>query len=310
MMKRIFALLFALGMAFGLTMQAHAVPTQINDRNLLPHNDFVDWSVLGPPGTCLPIGFTVVSNGGLTLTVNNTIEPDTPFCVFQQVPPIPEWFWWNGNFAPGDAVLAPNGRPGATLIQFASPVLGAGVQIQGGLLGTSFTAILVVTDITHAVHTYSETGYSSSSADNSAIFLGVLDDTADIVSIEYSVVGDWEYANGPGINRLDIVSPVPVPPSEQLDMILGFFDESVSNETLTGVGPGKSAKNRLNALRNMLEAAREHIGEGSIAEACQQLLDAYKKTDGNPKPPDFVTGEAASELANKIQALRANLGCQ
>jgi len=43
--------------------------------------------------------------------------------------------------------------------------------------------------------------------------------------------------------------------------------------------------------------------------ACQQLLDVLNRTDGNPQPPDFVTGPAAADLAAKVRALRGSLGC-
>jgi len=94
------------------------------------------------------------------------------------------------------------------------------------------------------------------------------------------------------------------------DTILEFFDDSVDNGDLSGSGPGKSANNRLNALRNMVEEAGALIEGGFIAEACRQLMDAYKKTDGKPRPPDFVEGDAAPDLATMIQDLRAGLGCQ
>ena len=68
-------------------------------------------------------------------------------------------------------------------------------------------------------------------------------------------------------------------------------------------------EHRLNALRNMLEAAGNYIEQGSMRKACQQLLDAYHRTDGQSKPPDFVTGDAASHLANLIQGLVDSLGC-
>lgn len=92
-----------------------------------------------------------------------------------------------------------------------------------------------------------------------------------------------------------------------IKIVLYFFDESVKNGTLIGVGPGKSANNRLNALRNMLVSAGNLIGAGDTSGACTQLLDAYKKTDGQPKPPDFVAGEAASELAAMIEQLTGSL---
>ena len=60
----------------------------------------------------------------------------------------------------------------------------------------------------------------------------------------------------------------------------------------------------------MLEAAGNKLENGSIRGACRKLMEVYEKTDGNPKPPDFVAGDAASELASMIQDLRASLGCQ
>jgi len=97
---------------------------------------------------------------------------------------------------------------------------------------------------------------------------------------------------------------------QQIVTIINFFDISVSNGTLIGVGPtATSEEGKLAALENMLKQAESLIQSGSIAEACQQLADAYKKTDGNPNPPDFVTGSATAQLASQIQDLRTNLGC-
>lgn len=108
-----------------------------------------------------------------------------------------------------------------------------------------------------------------------------------------------------------IISPVPIgPPQQQIDNIQDVFDSAVTSETLLGNGPTTtSSDGKLKALRNMLERAEYLIDNGFIAEACQQLQDAYKKTDSNPKPPDLVTGTAAATLATQIQNLRNSLGC-
>jgi hypothetical protein len=185
-----------------------ASPVEITSRALLGANELLDWSAFGPAFTLVPNGSTVTTPLGNTVTVSNTVEPATPFRVFQQVPPVVTGFW-NGNFAPRDLVLSPNGRPGDILIQFATPVFGAGAQIQAALLGSDFTATIVVTDI-HGTTSFSETGASNSNADNSAIFLGVRDSVADIVSIDYSATGLGTDTNGPGINQLSI-SETPVP---------------------------------------------------------------------------------------------------
>lgn len=211
----------------------NAAPIEVNDRASLGANDFVDWGAFGPAFTLVPDGSTVNSVEGNTITVSNTIEPGTPFRVFQQVPPVVTGFW-NGNFAPGDKVLAPNGRPGATLIQFSTPVFGAGAQIQGGsILNTPFTAVLDVTDIDGLLYSFSATGISTADADNSAIFLGVLNDVPNIVSIQYSISDLAPTDNGPGINRLDIRS-VPAPNSLAL-FLTGILALWVGRQTFARV---------------------------------------------------------------------------
>jgi hypothetical protein len=49
--------------------------------------------------------------------------------------------------------------------------------------------------------------------------------------------------------------------------------------------------------------------DGLIAEACDQLRDVQKRVDGQPRPPDFVTGADADELLTRVQQLRDSLGC-
>ena len=103
----------------------------------------------------------------------------------------------------------------------------------------------------------------------------------------------------------------PYTPGQEVEDIQDFFDNSVNKGTLTGVGPTPtSAKGKREALSNMLKLAEYFIDNGLVSEACQQLKDAYLKTDGNPKPRDFVSGPGASKLASMIQDLMANLGCQ
>ena len=99
-------------------------------------------------------------------------------------------------------------------------------------------------------------------------------------------------------------------PEVAIDNIIAFFDESVADGSLTGYGPGNSANGRLNALRNILEMAGDLINIGDIEGACGQLKAALKKCDDKRKPPDFVTGLAASELYDLILELMDELGCE
>jgi hypothetical protein len=97
-------------------------------------------------------------------------------------------------------------------ITFANPVAGAGAQIQSNDYQT-FTGTLKVYDTSSTlIGTFSAVGTSTHTADNSAQFLGVKDTTADIGSIEYSTVSVSNTNNNNfGINRLDLITPVPEP---------------------------------------------------------------------------------------------------
>jgi DNA-binding beta-propeller fold protein YncE len=95
-----------------------------------------------------------------------------------------------------------------------------------------------------------------------------------------------------------------------IDSILGFFDASVADGTLEGDGPGKSAKGRLNALRNMLEMAGDLISVNDYEGACRQLNAASRKCDDVSRPPDFVAGPAVAELYYLIVELMDELGCE
>jgi hypothetical protein len=98
-------------------------------------------------------------------------------------------------------------------------------------------------------------------------------------------------------------------PGTALEGISIFFEESVTDETLAGDGPGESADGRLNALRKMLEMAGDLISI-DIEASCVQLHAALERCDGESPPPDFVTGSAAIELNNMIEELMEELGCE
>ncbi|MFX0194673.1 MAG: LamG-like jellyroll fold domain-containing protein [Candidatus Hodarchaeota archaeon] len=100
-----------------------------------------------------------------------------------------------------------------------------------------------------------------------------------------------------------LAGTAPPTPAEQIQEILDFVYESVASGTLVGVGPGKSAENRLVAVMNMLEEAWVLIEAEWFAQACHQLRDVLKKCDGQSPPEDLVSGPAAEELAGRINDL-------
>lgn len=100
---------------------------------------------------------------------------------------------------------------------------------------------------------------------------------------------------------------VEIPPAQQIQNILDFFNQSVSDGTLVGYGPGNSPEKRLNALRNMINAAGDLINDECYAQAIEQLESIDKKTDGEQRPPDFVVGEAVPVLNQMVKNLIADL---
>lgn len=99
-------------------------------------------------------------------------------------------------------------------------------------------------------------------------------------------------------------------PSEQVEAVTNYIQDSVAAGELTGVGSGNSADKKVQALINMIEAAGDLLEAGQTTEGCQQLADIYLKVDGLTPPPDFVTGPAREGLASAIQGLRTYYGCQ
>ncbi|MCI5194458.1 MAG: choice-of-anchor D domain-containing protein [Candidatus Electrothrix sp. AU1_5] len=89
-------------------------------------------------------------------------------------------------------------------------------------------------------------------------------------------------------------------PSEAIQDILQAIEASVANGTLSGVGSGNSAENKLNAIKNMLESAGDLIDSEDLAKAGEQLESICKKVDGQPTPPDFLGGDALDEIAEVI----------
>ena len=120
-----------------------------------------------------------------------------------------------------------------------------------------------------------------------------------------------EINSNEGLNRVPIRGQgVALTPEDQIAEIVRLIDEAVADGTLRGGGPGRSGPGRLRALAKMIRVAQRLIEAGAYAQACDQLLQTLLRTDGNPRPPDFVTGPAASELAALIEKLRANIGCR
>jgi hypothetical protein len=250
----------------------------------------VDFATLGLPTGIdvftLPAGVTANAPG--SFLVNNRFVPPTP----------------DISVAPNSYVFGNvNLGSSATTLVTISNVGGLDLTVSGiGLENGSSSAITVTQApaLPVVIHpngtldiqlTYTPTGTAGDQA-----ILDVMSNDPDQGLVKVGL-------SGLGVQAV-------TPPLQQIADILAFIDTSAANGGLVGSGPGNSGPGRLNALKNMIKAAGDLIHNGFFGEACDQLLDAYHRTDGVPKPPDFVMGPAATDLASRIQDLRTSLGCR
>jgi hypothetical protein len=180
------ALLFLVGAG-----SAHASVILVTSPAALGANDSIDWGQLGPSFTSLTSPQSVVSGGGLNATVSSSGG------VFERRD---QGNGWNGNFAFGTPLLwtTTTGGPDIT-VTFATPVSGAGAQIQADFFG-DFTAQIILNG--GALGTFTENGTSNGNNDNSAIFIGALSSIADITTIEFSLTSAVNNPNDFAIGTL------------------------------------------------------------------------------------------------------------
>jgi hypothetical protein len=178
--------------ASALALNAHAQITAVNSPGALPTTDQIFWSQLGPTFTTVASGSGVTSTGGLNATVNDSAG---------NMERRDQGNGWAGNFTAGDALLWNQDNGGNIVIDFASPVSGAGAQIQSDFFGP-FVATLSAYDSGGALlGTEVFNGNSTSAGDGSAIFAGLDSTSADISSISFSAVNG---VNGFAIDTLDL----------------------------------------------------------------------------------------------------------
>jgi phospholipase/lecithinase/hemolysin len=95
--------------------------------------------------------------------------------------------------------------------------------------------------------------------------------------------------------------------SDQTQLVIDFFQESVATGDLAGSGPAKSVNGRLDALQNMILAARVLVEEGMFEDAFGQLTQVHRRCDGGQQVPDFVEGNACSRLEEMVLELLENM---
>jgi YVTN family beta-propeller protein len=191
---------FALTFFFPREVHAHATLIELTARPST--GNIVYWSTLGTPNLQFTTPQNFASTDGITGTVNFS---GTGGLVEQCCVGITGTF--DGDFAPGDIVVT---SASPLTIHFDTPVQTVGAQIQTNSIGDHFTAEIRAFNGKKLLGSFTENGFSGDVADNSNIFLGVQDATADITSIEFSTISASGAATGVAINQMTIDAP-PVP---------------------------------------------------------------------------------------------------
>ena len=204
---------------------------------------------------------------------------------------------------------------------------GAGVVLSENFgdveLGSSSTAVVTIQNLGPGLLTIDSVSLSSADTDFAitsnpeGITLGWGESEDVTITFTPGVLGpaaatlavDWTNADvGTSIVELTGVGVGASGEPVSVQEILDFFDQSVADSSLVGNGPGTSADGRRGALRNKIKAAGDTIEDGG--DACDELLGAYQRCDGLPRPPDFVAGPASGTLAEMILTLMGDLGCE
>jgi PEP-CTERM motif-containing protein len=172
-------------------------------------NDTIAWAQLGPAGTAVSTPVAVVSNNGLTGSVN-----DSDGSAQRR----DEGTDWNSNFAPGDALLF-NNFDGLINITFDTPVTAAGAQFGANLFGP-FLARIWYDDGTFANLGFNVPGVNAATEDDSAVFIGVISDSPNIVGITYGL-HVTQNTFGFVIGDVQLIDSVPEPGTWAM-MLLGF----------------------------------------------------------------------------------------
>lgn len=177
----------------------------VTSRAALGGTDFIDWAQLGSDFTELTSPAAVTTNLGGSASVGN---PTGTLWRFDE-----GGGSFAGNFASSDALLATFLTVGPIVIDFTSGQSRVGAQIMSIDYGPFSGLIEVFDSLDNLLESYLVAGVSNGNGDNSAIFIGVSRNTADIDHVAFSVSGtaNLDFA----LNRLDLSDQVTVTPAPE-----------------------------------------------------------------------------------------------
>jgi hypothetical protein len=217
-----------------IQLPAKAATFLVTERTAFESNDQVDWASLGTPFTPLPNNLIAASQRDLELGVSipQTTNPLISQPLVFQTTSNPGGI--RTNFANGDYILfagidvrafsgnAPiptDGNGGPITITFDKPVFGAGTQIAVDDRSTFDAYVRAYDSENNLLASFSAQGTSSLLLDNSALFLGVRSDSANISRLVFSSSFPQQ---GLAINSVSILA-VPEASSNLAMLVFGVF---------------------------------------------------------------------------------------
>jgi hypothetical protein len=184
--------------------------TLAGSRAALGGNDNVDWGQFGPDGSTVVVPATANSTLGNTVTVSNA----------GGLSRFDAGSSWSGGFAVGDHLLY--GGANVMTMEFGSLVAGAGMQLHSNFPGSPAMANIEAFDAMGSSLGDFDVmiGGGFGPNDDSAPFVGVMDSSASIKKLVYTVSGNsFEGFAG---NDMDILTGDVVPePASMIALALG-----------------------------------------------------------------------------------------
>lgn len=105
-------------------------------------------------------------------------------------------------------------------------------------------------------------------------------------------------------------APPPPDPATMIHDLLAFFDASIADGSLCGVGDNPRAREvHAGVMRRHIVRAGDQIEAGRTDRACFRLWRAYLRSDGADEPSDFVAGPASAEVASRVLEIMDAYGC-
>jgi hypothetical protein len=189
-----------------LLPSANASIISVSNPGALGANDTINWSDLGPSFTTVANPTNGTTTGSLGYTVSQAGNDN-----FERRD---QNNGWAGNFAHGAPVLWTHGPSGPITIAFAGDVFGAGAKIQADFFGAFVARIQAFDSGLNLLGQGTFDGNSTFDGDDSAIFIGLLSNTANIRSIVFSLdsasTSPEDFAIGNvGVNTAGVVVPEP-----------------------------------------------------------------------------------------------------